>query len=331
MHTLIRSLTLLAITFTLLHNAAFAQRIGFGPAVAPAPTPWNECEYVLVGKLDEALAGPVAKSFPPIYNHTLKVTVAAVYRGTQQAGDVITAHHAARQANAPTFPVGNQIVIGLKKSSHEGMTAIRLEEADDKQLAAIKRDCQLPLGWKIDGQQLLSPWHLLADKAWPKQHPLTTELKCSATNRPALLCGPGLTFTVEPVPPAEKKQYQNPDGDGEYTLTIKNTTDKDVTIPALLSDGEEILWEESVVILCQKQVYPLPTAKGVPATATATKLPAGKSVSTTFHTFKLTGPEWPRGGYRIEFQFCLGELSQTKSFYYYSKHHDPIRDAQQAK
>jgi len=39
----------------------------------------------------------------------------------------------------------------------------------------------------------------------------------------------------------------------------------------------------------------------------------------------LVGVEWPRGGYRVEFQFCLGELGATKSFYYMSKHHDGIR------
>jgi len=37
------------------------------------------------------------------------------------------------------------------------------------------------------------------------------------------------------------------------------------------------------------------------------------------------GPTWPQGGYRIEFQFCLGEKSQTMSFYYMTRHHDPIR------
>lgn len=32
---------------------------------------------------------------------------------------------------------------------------------------------------------------------------------------------------------------------------------------------------------------------------------------------------------RIEFQFCLGEVSATHSFYYFSAHHDPIRMAVQ--
>ena len=40
----------------------------------------------------------------------------------------------------------------------------------------------------------------------------------------------------------------------------------------------------------------------------------------------LDGPEWPRGGYRIEFTFCLGEKANTQSFYYLSKHHDAVRD-----
>ena len=32
-----------------------------------------------------------------------------------------------------------------------------------------------------------------------------------------------------------------------------------------------------------------------------------------------------RGGYRIEFRFCLGELAVTKSMYYMSRHHDKLR------
>jgi hypothetical protein len=45
------------------------------------------------------------------------------------------------------------------------------------------------------------------------------------------------------------------------------------------------------------------------------------------NALRLQGPEWPQGGYRIEFQFCLGEKSKTQSFYYLSKHHDALREA----
>ena len=40
----------------------------------------------------------------------------------------------------------------------------------------------------------------------------------------------------------------------------------------------------------------------------------------------LKGLEWPRGGYRIEFKFILGELAVTKSLYYMSRHHDKLRE-----
>ena len=59
----------------------------------------------------------------------------------------------------------------------------------------------------------------------------------------------------------------------------------------------------------------------------AVVLKPGETVAGTIHVFALDGPDWPRGGYRIEFQFCLAEKSATHSFYYLSKHHDPIREA----
>ena len=60
-------------------------------------------------------------------------------------------------------------------------------------------------------------------------------------------------------------------------------------------------------------------------------LRAGESISGTANALKLEGPEWPRGGYRIEFRFCLGEKASNQSFYYFSKHHDAIRAALGAK
>jgi hypothetical protein len=98
-----------------------------------------------------------------------------------------------------------------------------------------------------------------------------------------------------------------------------------VTEPALLSDGKNVLWNESLAIICQKKVYPIPGATGLKAKPQPLVLKPGEAVSTVVNVFKLQGPDWPRGGYRIEFLFCLGEKSVTHSFYYYSTHHDPIR------
>ena len=61
------------------------------------------------------------------------------------------------------------------------------------------------------------------------------------------------------------------------------------------------------------------------------ELKAGESISGTVNALRLEGPEWPRGGYRIEFLLCLGEKASNQSFYYYSKHHDAVRAALGAK
>lgn len=54
-------------------------------------------------------------------------------------------------------------------------------------------------------------------------------------------------------------------------------------------------------------------------------LEPGQGVSTVVNALRPEGPEWPRGGYRIAFQFCPGENSVTKSFCHLSRHHDRIR------
>jgi hypothetical protein len=121
-------------------------------------------------------------------------------------------------------------------------------------------------------------------------------------------------------------KFTNPDGDGEYRITVKNVTGNVVTVPALLSDGAKPLWNESLVILCQGKAYPMPNARGVQRAPKATVLQPREAVSTVVNVFQLQGPEWPRGGYRIEFQFALGEKSATQSFYYLSRHHDLLRE-----
>src|SRR5207253_5731634 len=107
---------------------------------------------------------------------------------------------------------------------------------------------------------------------------------------------------------------------------VKNVTNRVVTVPALVSDGTNLLWNESLVIVCQDKVYPLPGAQGVRREPKAATLQPGEAVSTVVNVLKLQGPTWPKGGYRIEFQFALGEKSATQSLYYMSRHHDPLRE-----
>ena len=320
----------------LLSVPTFAGDLGFdvpggGPGGnAPKPVNWNEAEYVFTAKLENVIEGPTAQSFPPIYNHTLNLTVDKVLRGELKPKEKLAAHNAAHQTNAPIFPVGKICLVAANKAQGT-LSILRIEEADDAKIADVEKLCALPIGWKLSGGKVVSPWAALGKK-WPEGVLADVKVKCDTTGRPALLLGSGVKLEVEavipkPDPANAHPEWTNPDGDGEYKVTLTNTTDKPVTVPALLSDGKKILWDDSLVILCQGKAYTVPGSKGITEKVEAATLKPNESVSTVINALRLKGPEWPQGGYRIEFQICLGEKSQSKSFYYLSKHHDPIRDA----
>jgi hypothetical protein len=286
---------------------------------------WNEFENVFTAQLNQVVAGPVAQSLPPVYTHTLHFTIQQTLRGEFEAGQKVSGAHVARQHNEPRFPEGKVCLVGASQARGT-LRIVRIEAANPQLVESAELDCSLPLGWKVDDGKPVSPWADLPQIGWNQQDAVAP-LRCSRSGRPALMAGPGIQFAVEKVPPAKEIKWTNPDGDGEYRLTVKNTTDQPISVPALLTDGEHILWEESIVILCQGKAYGCPGAKGVLTPVKAVTLQPEQSVSALVNALRLEGPEWPRGGYRIEFQFCLGELSQTESFYYMSRHHDKIRAA----
>ena len=299
----------------------------FGP---PGPPDWGQAEVVFVGTLDNVKAGPVGRSLPPVYTHTLGFDVTKVLRGSLQAGKRATCSHVARQMDRPRFPEGKSCVVAAKRAQGS-LQAIGLEEADEEKIAEIMTLTSLPLGWTYKPghpAEVLSPWAGLGKQAWqatsgPKS---PAALVCSKTARPALLAGEGVKLTIEPVPPKREVKWTNPDGDGEYKITVTNTTDQALDVPALLSDAQgKILWEASLVVLCQGKAYPCPGFSGVTGAVAAARLEPKASVSTVVNALRLEGPDWPQGGYRIEFQFCVGEKARTHSFYYMTRHHGPIR------
>jgi len=319
-----------AIVFCTLTDAAQPGRgrpaLGGRGAAAEAPKKWNEAELVFTAKLDGVDAGPVGRSFPPMYSHQLHFTVEKVLRGPAESGEELILSHVARQHNRPTFPTGKVCLVAADKTRGTMRVEI-VEEASAEKVAAVTLACSMPMGWKLDAGKPVSPWPARDEKAWSGTGKAEGQIFCSKTGRPALMAGSDVTFEVEKVPPKKDIKWTNPDGDGEYKITVTNATDKPITVPALLADGDKILWRESLAILCQDKAYPCPGSQGVSQKVQPTKLKPGQSVSTVVNALRLDGPEWPRGGYRIEFRFCLGEHSQTMSFYYLSKHHDKIREA----
>jgi hypothetical protein len=287
--------------------------------------PWNSAEFVFSARLVRVERGPVARSFPPVYSNRLHLQVRSVLRGDLEIGADVEALHTARQHEPPSYPEGQMCLVAASQS-RDRLRVDRIEAASDQQLKAAELQCQLPLGWAVRNGSVLSPWVDKGQAAWTAEMDGDAAVHCSQTGRPALLAGPAVSFDVTAVPPAEEIKWTNPDGDGLYEVTVTNRTDQPVDVPALLSSGDQILWAESLVILCQDRAYACPGSQGVSGKVTPTRLQPGQSVGTVVNALRLDGPEWPRGGYRIEFQFCLGEKSQTESFYYMSRHHDKIRE-----
>ncbi|MGF1583307.1 MAG: hypothetical protein ACFCD0_28645 [Gemmataceae bacterium] len=290
---------------------------------------WGQAETLFTGELVKVQRGPVARSLPPIYTGRLQVVVDKVYRGNVKKGQMLQVLYSKRQMNPPQFPEGRMCLISMERSRNREVLK-EIVELTIKDLNIAKAIGKIPLGWSLTKGKLTSPWATLKKNAWRGDEAKVGHL-CAVTGRPALLVGQGIQLSVEKVTPKIQHRFKNPDGDGEYKITVKNTSTKGLKVPALLYDGKTILWKESLVFLCQGKVYPHPDATGVRSPTEATFLKPGESVSTVVHVFKLKGPMWPRGGYRLSFQFCLGEKSKTKSFYYYSRHHDPIRKEVQEK
>lgn len=294
-----------------------------GPAPQKAAINWAQQQMVFIGDLDKVVAGPVGRSFPPMFTHKLNFTVKEVIRGNLKPGEKIEVSHVARQRVAPVFPVNASCIVGGEKS-RGSYRAVAVEKVDPKKIASIRMACVLPLGWTAEGGKVLSPWANLKVR-WPGAQKEGATHFCATTGRPALMAGAAVSFTVEKVPPQKEIKWTNPDGDGEYKITVTNPTDKPLVIEALRRQGKRILWKESLVVLCQGKSFAVPGSVGLLRPSEPVVLKPGQSISTIVNALALEGPSWPKGGYRIEFQFCLGERSSKQSFYYMSRHHDVIR------
>ena len=307
---------------------------------------------------------------PPIHNRTLTFTVHELLRGDESsAGAQLVVSHSARQQEPPAYPaIGALCLLGAIKHPVRGVTmphacldCLRLEERTDAAHADAVLGCCLPFGWSADGGAVRSPWARLGAAAWPPAGGSSVLAAagapvCSVTGRPVLVCGgSSLQFSGAMVPPASAEdpaavsrggkpkgkwpggwhEWTNPDGDGEVRLTLTNTGEQDVAVPALLSVDGAPCWGASLLVEHGRRCHPLLPPGVEPSHSSAalagaavqpTTLTPGESVSTVVNVLALEGPEWPRGGSRLAFSFWLGDVSCGPfSLYYKSSHHDVLR------
>lgn len=305
----------IAIALLLLISAA-AQAAELPPALKGAP-------LVFIATLKEVQEGPVARSFPPIYTFRLTFEKAdKPLRGTlpEKLGPF---HFSHRGEAPPAMNIGQRYLVALKKS--EGAAVVALVPASDEVVTQAKSALSLPLGWASEGGKVVSPWASRGADWWPDDAMLKADFRCAKSGRPALLAGDGIEVKVEQVPPKNLQEFKNPFGDGQFKITVTNTGKMGLTVPALIKDGDEIRWHDSLVIVCQNQPYLLPSTAPL-KNPQAVELAPGESVSTTIDTL-LLGDDvpWPRGGSRIMFTFAVGEAAADNFFYYFSNLHDGLR------
>jgi hypothetical protein len=272
----------------------------------------NQAEQVMVGTLTNVQWGPVGRSHPPMYTAQLTFVPKRVLRGLAdpaRAGKAlapITISYS-RRGQKPKFNVGGQFIACLKHT--RGRTQLdQITPLDDRTLAIATRAVSVPVGVTREKDGAIPPMRLL---------------------------GAAVTLKVAKKPPAQAIKWTNPDGDGEYELTVTNTSKKPVQVQALRVDRDgQVLWNDCVKTFCNGTLYLLPASGIADAKTKPLTLAAGSSVSGTVNLFAMQDGgkiRWPRGGYRVEFRIALGEKAATKSFYYLSRHHDAIRAAAQKK
>lgn len=291
---------------------------------------YANAEALFVATIDEARITRMAKSFPPIYSWRLKVTPTEVIRGDYAVGKPIVLGYSSRHqpqlfwAGKPVLITAATVAGDFRGKSFEEVTDARLD---------LARFSDLPIGWRRDKQKAISPWAVLGEEAFPRTEARGLSLRCAVTGRPAWRAGGGVRISVKPVPPKQTIESINPDGDGAFTITVTNITDKPLAVPALLHDASKpdkpILWSHSVLILCQDKTRLLPGTEALPAKAkpTATTLKPGQSVSTVINVLRLKQVDWPRDDDRIRFHFAIGQHRATQSMYYVPGHHDELRKA----
>ena len=87
---------------------------------------WGQSQHVFQGKLTAIIPGPVARSFPPIYNYRLTFQVTSVLRGSTPAAKPVTCFYSVRQKSPPEFPEGKECLVAAE-TSRGSLKAVRLD------------------------------------------------------------------------------------------------------------------------------------------------------------------------------------------------------------
>ncbi len=208
------------------------------------------------------------------------------------------------------------------------------ESIDATNAERIKSLLDLPYGWTLNKQgKVLSPWSKYGEQA--HMGDANALVVCSGSGRGYSPADEGLTLSVSKIP-SEFLQINNSnrDGDGFFSLKLRNSTEFPLSIPALRRNQDGVLWKESLVCLvssttssitnnsvCLPKFSSLQDLKNTEPTT----LEPGQEISTTVNPLLFSNFPEIAGYSQLSFRFCLGKTVALSTFYYNASYHDKIK------
>ena len=235
----------------------------------------------------------------------------------------------------PNFPEEDQLVLIALTGTSSTKRLAYWEEANAKTLDHVTKLIDLPLGWTLDEDgKPLSPWAEYGKQSQMREdNPLVL---CSKSDRGFSPADEGLTISVSKIPSEFiQNNYANRDGDGYFTLSLRNPTEFPLSIPALRRTKDGILWKESLVCLVTSTSSNgrasiagsvcLPNFAFAELKSTeATILEPGQEISTTINPLLFSNFPKTQGFSQLYFRFCIGKMVAQTSFYFNSSYHAKI-------
>lgn len=236
----------------------------------------------------------------------------------------------------PPFPKDNQLVFIALTGTSSTKKLAYWEGINVSNFGLIRRQLGLPYGWTLDKEgKPLSPWSDYGEQSHMGEE--KSLIVCAKSERGFTPADKGLVFSVNKIPSEFiQNNYANRDGDGFFSLTLRNSTDFPLSIPSLRKTQRRILWKESLACLVSASTSSnssiknsiclpeFPSVKDLGKTD-PTILKPGQEISTTVNP--LLFKNFPKlvGLSQLNLRFCLGKKVALTSFYYNSNYHDKIK------
>ena len=234
----------------------------------------------------------------------------------------------------PDLPDEEELVFIALSGSSSTKKLAYWESVNATNAKRIKSLLDLPYGWTLNKQgKVLSPWSEYGEQS--HMGDANALVVCSGPGRGYSPAEEGLTLSVSKIP-SEFLQINNSnrDGDGSFSLKLRNSTEFPLSIPALRRNQDGILWKESLACLvssttssitnnsvCLPKFSSLQDLKNTEPTT----LEPGQEISTTVNPLLFSNFPEIAGYSQLSFRFCLGKTVALSTFYYNASYHDKIK------